>query len=52
LNWSVSLEITEVMNVELYDRHRLAIWKEAEPRVGRETTGSGVPIALPGRSFN
>jgi len=52
LNWSVSLEITEVMNVELYDRHRLAIWKEEEPRISSRATGSGVPIALPGRSFN
>ena len=52
LNWSVSLEITEVMNVELYDRHRLSIWKEEEPRISSRVTGSGVPIALPGRSFN
>jgi hypothetical protein len=52
MNWSVSLEITEVMNVELYDRHRLAIWKEEEPRISSRVTGAGVPIALPGRSFN
>jgi len=52
LNWSCSLEITEIMNVERYDRHRLAIWKEEEPRVSSRATGSGVPIALPGRSFN
>ena len=52
LNLSISLEITRVMSVDLYDRHRLAIWKEEEPRVRREATGSGVPIALPGRSFN
>ena len=52
LNWSVSLEITEVMNVELYDRHRLSIWKEEEPRISSLVTGAGVPIALPGRSFN
>jgi len=52
LNVSISLELTEVMSVDLYDRHRLAIWKEPEPRVSSRVTGSGVPIALPGRSFS
>jgi len=52
LNMSISLELTEVMNVDLYDRHRLSIWKEPEPRISSRATGSGVPIALPGRSFS
>jgi hypothetical protein len=52
LNWSLTLEVTLIMNPERYDRHRLANWPVPEPRVGREATGSGVSIALPGRSFN
>ena len=52
LNWSFSLEMTTIMNVELYDRHRLSVWSDPEPRIRKETTGSALPIALPGRSFN
>lgn len=52
LNWSLTLETTIIMSAERYDRHRLVNWPIPEPRIGREVTGSGVPIALPGRSFS
>jgi hypothetical protein len=51
-NFSLSLELTEVTNVQLYDNYRTYLWTEAEPRCARSTTGSGVPIAPPGRNFN
>jgi len=52
LNWSISLEITEVMNVQLYDSYRMYLWNKEEPRAIRQTSGSSAPIAVPGRNFN
>jgi len=52
LNLSISLEITEVMNVQLYDNYRNYVWEEAEPRAKKNISGSSAPIALPGRNFN
>ena len=52
LNFSISLEITEVMNVQLYDNYRTYLWSKDEPRAVRNTRGSSAPIAPPGRNFN
>jgi hypothetical protein len=52
LNFSISLEITEVMNVQLYDNYRMYLWNKEEPRAVRNTSGSSAGIALPGRNFN
>lgn len=52
LNISISLEITEVMNVQLYDTYRTYLWNKAEPRAVRNISGSAAGIAAPGRSFN
>lgn len=52
LNLSISLEITEVMNVELYDSYRNYIWEKAEPRAIKHTSGSSAGIGVPGRNFN
>jgi hypothetical protein len=52
LNLSISLEIVEVMNVQLYDSYRTYLWSEVEPRAIRNTRGSAAPIAAPGRNFN
>ena len=51
-NFSVSLELTEVMNVQLYDDYRNHVWTEAEPRAIRQTTGSSAGIAPPARNFS
>jgi hypothetical protein len=51
-NLSISLELTEVMNVQMYDNFRTYVWSEAEPRVSRSTQGAGVPIAAPAKNFN
>lgn len=52
LNWSISLEITEVMNVQLYDNYRTYIWSQSEPRATQKISGSAAGIAFPGKSFN
>jgi len=48
LNLSISLEVTEVMNVQLYDTFRNYLWDEKEPRAQT----SGASVALAGRNFN
>lgn len=50
LNLSISLEITEVMNVQLYDTFRNYLWEEKEPRAIKQTNGASA--ALAGRNFN
>jgi hypothetical protein len=50
LNLSISLEVTEVMNVQLYDTFRNYLWEEKEPRAIKQT--SGASAALAGRNFN
>lgn len=52
LNFSLSLEITEVMNVVMYDNYRNYLWSKAEPRAKKMISGSAAGIAFPGRSFN
>ena len=51
-NFSVSLEVTEVMNVQLYDDYRNHVWTEAEPRAIRQTSGSSAGIAPPARNYS
>lgn len=51
-NFSFSLEITEIMNVDTYTFYRNYIWDKADPRVNPKLTGSTVPIAPPGKNFN
>ena len=51
-NFSISLELTEVMNVQMYDNYRTYLWSEAEPRVQRSTMGAGVSIVSPAKNFN
>ena len=48
MNFSISLEITEVMNVQLYDSYRTYLWNKEEPR-GR---GRNMSSSQAGRSFN
>jgi hypothetical protein len=50
LNLSISLEVTEVMNVQLYDTFRNYLWEEKEPRAIKQT--SGASAALAGKNFN
>jgi hypothetical protein len=52
LNFSLSLEITEVMNVQMYDNYRTYLWEDKEPRAIKQANGAALPIAAPGRSFN
>ena len=52
LNVSISLEISEVMNVQLYDNYRNYLWEEKEPRVVKHASGSSAPFVVPGRNFN
>ena len=52
LNVSISLEIKEVMNVQLYDNYRNYLWEEKEPRVVKHASGSSAPFVVPGRNFN
>jgi hypothetical protein len=51
-NMSVSLEITEVMNVQMYDSYRNYVWEKAEPQAVKHINGSAAPFAPPGRNFN
>jgi hypothetical protein len=52
LNFSISLEITEVMNIQLYDTYRTYLWGKPEPRAVRNTSGSSAGIAPPALNFN
>jgi hypothetical protein len=47
-NLSISLEVTEVMNVQMYDQYRNYLWERKEPRTG----GSGSVVTQAGKSFN
>jgi hypothetical protein len=67
-NLSISLEIKELMNVQLYDSYRTQTWTKAEPQAGirgqsgpwsetgqrkvQHTSGSANAIAYPARNFN
>jgi hypothetical protein len=52
LNFSISLEITEVMNIQLYDTYRTYLWGKPEPRAVRNTNGSSAGIAPPALNYN
>jgi hypothetical protein len=52
MNLSLSLEFTEVMNVQLYDNYRNYVWEQPEPRAIKQTNGSSAVIGVPGRNFN
>lgn len=52
LNFSISLDITEVMNVQMYDNYRTYLWNKPEPHAIKNTSGSSAIIAPPGRNFN
>jgi hypothetical protein len=52
LNFSISLEITEVMNIQLYDNYRTYLWGQPEPRAVRNISGSSAPIAPPALNYN
>jgi hypothetical protein len=52
LNFSISLDITEVMNVQMYDNYRTYLWNKPEPHAIQNTSGSSAIIAPPGRNFN
>ena len=49
-NISLSLEIMEIMNVQMYDTYRNYLWGRAEPRATKQISGSA--NALSGRNFN
>jgi hypothetical protein len=52
LNYSVSLEITEVMNVQMYEVYRKYLWEKEEPRATMYTNGSSSGIEPPSMNFN
>ena len=47
-NLSISLEVTEVMNVQMYDQYRNYLWERKEPR----PHGSGSVVTQAGKGFN
>ena len=51
VNWSLSLELTEVMSLPLYDDYRLTVWSEEEPRAVRQTSGCAAAIAPPALNY-
>jgi len=52
LNFSISLEITEVMNIQLYDNYRRYLWDKAEPRATQKLGGGASAIAPPALNYN
>jgi len=50
LNFSLSLELSEVMNVQLYDNYRTYLWSKEEPRPTKQI--SGTASALVAKNFN
>ncbi len=52
MNFSISLEISEVMNIQMYDNYRTYLWSKPEPRAIRNVSGSAAPIAPPALNYN
>jgi hypothetical protein len=52
MNFSISLEITEVMNIQMYDNFRTYLWSKPEPRAIRNVSGSAAGIAPPALNYN
>lgn len=51
-NYSISLDITEVMNIQAYDFYRTYLWNKAEPRAIKDISGSAAGIAPPALNYN
>jgi hypothetical protein len=49
MNWSMTLEMVEVRNVELSDNYRNYLWSKEEPKPIRQTNGSAAILA--GKNF-
>jgi hypothetical protein len=52
MNFSISLEITEVMNIQMYDHYRTYLWTKPEPRATTHTSGSSAGIAPPALHYS
>ena len=52
MNFSISLEISEVMNIQMYDNYRTYLWGKPEPRAIRNISGSSAGIAPPALNYN
>jgi hypothetical protein len=52
MNFSISLEITEVMNIQMYDNYRTYLWSKPEPRAIRNVSGSAAIISPPALNYN
>ena len=52
MNFSLSLEISEVMNIQVYDSYRTYLWTKSEPRAIRNVSGAAAPIAPPALNYN
>ena len=52
MNMSISLEITEVMNIQMYDNYRTYLWSKPEPRAIKNVSGSAAGIAPPALNYN
>lgn len=52
MNFSISFEITEVMNIQMYDEYRTHLWTKQEPRAVRNVSGSSAGIAPPALNYN
>jgi len=52
MNFSISLEISEVMNIQMYDEYRNHLWSKPEPRAIRNVSGSAAGIAPPALNYN
>lgn len=50
--WSMTLEVTEVMNMQMYDFYRTTQWTQPEPRATKQTSGSSAGIAPPALNYH
>ena len=50
--WSMTLEVTEVMNMQMYDFYRTTQWPLTEPRATKQTSGSSAGIAPPALNYH
>lgn len=52
MNFSISFEITEVMNIQMYDTYRTYLWSNPEPRATKNVSGSSAGISPPALNYN
>jgi hypothetical protein len=52
MNFSISFEINEVMNIQMYDGYRTYLWSKPEPRAIKNVSGSAGGIAPPALNYN